>query len=329
MSRLIPRSALVCGALASGLLPAVGHQEPGSSFTETAMRRPRPDLATLAERCAPRRQGPDSTAAFYDLLKLREQPDPQAVPVLERILADHQGSNQIHRFAAAQALFAIGSPQAQRVLARYLQSPSYPALQGIGYAFFHEMSPAQRDDFIGRYHLHNLAEDISLTLAVTAGADSSLLFTLTATNTSTRALRFIDPRHDLAALLFLRSEEGAYIPAQGLAHADSVRLEFARTKRGSDWVQVRPGARHEWHLTLRKRPVRGLARLFPGLAGDSAMVLDAADGYFDIRRPGRFQAIAILEQPQAAQAGPGCGEGAACWTGRAVSRPVPVEVRGP
>jgi hypothetical protein len=101
------------------------------------------------------------------------------------------------------------------------------------------------------------------------------------------------------------------------------------TKAASRWIHLLPGAQHEWRIVFRKRPVRWLRRPYRVLAPDSEMILDSEGGYFDVRHPGRFQAIAILEQPESLRALPGCADGGTCWTGRAVSAPVALELRGP
>ena len=105
-------------------------QPAGSSpttFREILATRAAPDLRTLAERSDPNRTGPGAKEAFYDILKLREIRDANAVPVLENILADHSSSHRIHRSAAAQALFCIDTPAAHKVLAGPLLAGRYPA----------------------------------------------------------------------------------------------------------------------------------------------------------------------------------------------------------
>ena len=108
----------------SAMQPAEGSPK---TFREILATRAAPDLRTLAERSDPNRMGPEAAEAFYDILKLREIRDANAVPVLERILADHPSSHRIHRFAAAQALFCIDTPAAHKVLAGQLLAGRYPA----------------------------------------------------------------------------------------------------------------------------------------------------------------------------------------------------------
>src|SRR5579871_5241931 len=113
-------AVLACSGLVTvASLPAEIPAEK-QTYQEILAARAVPDLDQLVERCSPDLRGPDATESFWDLLKLREIADPKAVPVLEKVLAENLPTTRIHGFAAAQALFCIGTPEAHKILKQHL-----------------------------------------------------------------------------------------------------------------------------------------------------------------------------------------------------------------
>lgn len=284
----------------------------GPSFVAAAAARPMPDLATLAARCDPRRHDADAGEAFADLLKLRDFPDPRAVPALTAVLTAHADSLRIHGFAAAQALFCTATAEARIVLARHLLSPSYSAYFGIRYAFFHGMAPAQRDAFIATYHLQNLSRDLAVSLRASAGGESVVVI-VTLENRSEREVCFPDRRPFTGGLLFFRSAAG------GCMAAETNLLEFKSLPL--TWIRLPPRGRHSWRIVLTRHTADRRLRCRLGLPADSALVLESRDMVFAVGRPGRFQLVAMFEET----AGGGRLPPAPCgmrWLGRAVSPPL-------
>ncbi len=300
------------------------------SLTELLADRPTPDINNLAERSAVGRTGDDATAAFYDILKLRETRDSEAIPALERILADHAGSLRIHGYAAAQALFCIGMPEAHAILKSRLLSNQYDAYHGINYAFHWDMDEERRDSFIQRYHLVNLSSDLALGLRVESYETSRRWLTcaLTIENSSDQPFQILDqmrtpcsPTH-LGSLLYFRSAKGRY----ARTFIKPVRLKEALPPK---WVELQPGASHLFRVEIDVRRVNGLRQAYPVLSEDANLVLDARDVGYDIVDAGDFNVYAMFEvtQQTAAQLRTlGC---ARPWVGRAVSGPVLVEVAEP
>ena len=87
-----------------------------------------------------------------------------AVPELVRILASHEGSNRIHGFAAAQALFTANSDEARRALDARLLSPEYPVDLATMYLSHWQMAEPARSRFIEAYLLRNLSKDLDVTV---------------------------------------------------------------------------------------------------------------------------------------------------------------------
>ena len=112
-------------------------------------------------------------AIDHDVLKLREMGKADAVPVLEQIVVDNLQSGRIHGFAAAQALFCIGTREAHQVLSKHLLAGQYRAGQAIDYAFHWEMAEPQRSRFIEQYLLKNVSEDLVVELQQRASTDEN------------------------------------------------------------------------------------------------------------------------------------------------------------
>ena len=79
--------------------------KPLTDFGKLIAARPVPDLGRLTERSSPDYPGPDALDSFYDILKLRQIGDANAVPVLEKIILANLSTGRIHGYAATQALF--------------------------------------------------------------------------------------------------------------------------------------------------------------------------------------------------------------------------------
>jgi hypothetical protein len=126
------------------------------------------DLKTLRKRSA---SGADSSDAFYGILKLRKTGTAEAVPVLADISADHRKTGRIHGYAAEQALFCIGTPEAMKTLDRQLLDDNYDILGAFGYTHHWRMAEPQRSRFIERYVLPNLANDLTVEVKAAPVAD--------------------------------------------------------------------------------------------------------------------------------------------------------------
>jgi len=258
------------------------------------------EIETLAARCHP--QGGGGSEAFRDLLYLRDNPLPAAVPALAQVLRDHVGSNRINRFAAAQALSTIDTENARRVLETEVVHGDFDGRLAFDYAFHWEMAPDARDRFLLQYVLRDAGEAPSLKIRRVPDPQaraSHLVFEVEVTNTATTTQEIMDPADRLGELLVFRAVGG----------------HVART----DWPATceHMGA---WSVTLapgESRTVRVDVEVMiasanrKGLDSEVGQTVGHANGYwYSLSGPGEYDVVAR-------------------WTsskGRSVSAPVRVTV---
>ena len=145
--RLAAWGFLLISTACAGLIAGGADPPPASpadrpkTYTAILATRPAPDVATLARRSSPKVAGEQAQESFWDLLKLRNVPDPKAVPALEQVLRENLPTTRIHGYAAAEALFCTGTPEALAALDRAIAGPNYRTDLAIMYAFHWEMPP--------------------------------------------------------------------------------------------------------------------------------------------------------------------------------------------
>lgn len=278
-----------------------------------------PDLPTLAERCDPGYRGPHATRGFEELLALRKRPDAKAVPVLEQILVAHANSSRIHGFAAAQALFCIGTPEAHEVLKKRLLRAEYDTKQSTMYAFHWDMEPAKRNGFIEQYLLQNLATDLSVSLSVKDPDAQPLVFVVTVRNTSKEDFAVLENPVFRGFMLFFKDAAGTFCQ----------RVEtVAYVPPSYQWKELMPGESLEYEVELR---AESASRLDPRQAPpkDVKMVLMSHDTRVEIRTPGRLTVTAMYASPPPSAAAAADRNAKKRWHGRAVSEPLGITVLEP
>lgn len=259
MRKTLAGAALGLGAivLVVGEFSACAKPE-RKSFRELGRERPVPDLEQLAERSAPGKRGQDVSEAFYDILKLRETRDPNAVPVLQQILDAHVDSTRIHGFAAAQALFAIGTPEAHAILSKYLLSTKYAVDSGINYTYHWEMPEPERSRFIEHYHLKNLSEDLQVTLErrdPTKPGTTKHVFVMILKNISNGPFRVRKERVYIGRHLVFRSEDGRY--ARSAETVMYMALDVVLPPAA--WPELAPGSTCEFEIAVMASRIGQLA----------------------------------------------------------------------
>lgn len=296
--------------------------EADTEFAKLLASRPVPDLERLAERSAPSRTGKDATEAFYDILKLRNVGGPKAVPVLERIMAENLYSTRIHGYAAAQALFCIGAPEAHKILSKYLFSEQYFAGLGIDYTFHWEMDKSKRDGFIERYHLKNLSKDLAVKLDVKTHKDKNELrldFTATLCNTSKKPFWIRDKQIYLGDMLYFQSESGRFARS-----FEPVKYDIPMP----NWIELAPGASHQYNISVYARRIGEQKLPYWGKSKNATLLLETRDMVYDILEAGKFKVYAMIEaQPPTKKVQLGKMGFDNLWSGRAVSRPIMVDIR--
>jgi hypothetical protein len=294
-----------------------------SSLTDSGKlpaNQPASELERLAERSSPDYKGNDTKDAFSDILKLRDVGDANAVPVLEKIMADNLDSTRIHGYAAAQALFCINTPEAHKVLAKYLLTSRYFAELGINYAFHWQMDESRRNRFIEEYHLQNISKDLGVKLNVKTHKEAGrqqIIFTVTLHNISERLFWIIDQQVYLGNMLFFKSKSSRFART-----FETVKYEMPSLK----WQELAPGASHQYDITAYVRRVDELKRPYWGLSKDASIVVETRDIAYDIKEAGWFEVYAMVEaRPPTKLQIEKVGSGN-LWSGRVVSNPVTVEI---
>jgi hypothetical protein len=196
-----------------------------------------------------------SLSDFAEILRFRSLPDPKAVPALEQALMRDLHSTRIHGYAAAQALFNIGTPEAHAVLSRLLLT-NWPAMRDLADApplwtrglavmytsSWNGMSEPQRSRFIAQYLLKNLATNLALELDCKLVARKQAVraeFKFTFRNTGKASYQI--PEFDdwcLGRLLFVRDPMGTFLPYQIPGGGDNA----------IEMVELQPGAAKEFTL---------------------------------------------------------------------------------
>jgi beta-lactamase regulating signal transducer with metallopeptidase domain/HEAT repeat protein len=338
----MPKPAATSGAM--GGLPATAPTEnvrPGAtdglSASATASD-PRPGAASTSSAAAESKL-PDDQASllklaadpaygmegFRALLKLRDMGDAAAVPVLEKVLADHVGQTRIHGFAAAQALFRIGTPEAHAALAKYLSMPGFNRPLNLRYLWSWNTPPALRNAFIERYYLSSVGKDLAVSVQASQRkeAPAEIEFTVTMTNRSGRAMQLYDPDAYLGQMLLLRSADGTFVQS-----TQTVMKYHYRTPWDAEaYALLAPGA--ERRYTIKAWLVLQAADTFRQFLpeGGGAM-LDCRDSAQFIGRLGKFQVRAMFYAAPMTPAQLDAVKFKAddVWSGYAVSEPVEVDL---
>lgn len=218
------------------------------------------DLESLAARVRPRDQGGTWESVFEDLLALRDRPTPAAVPVLADVMRQERGSSRIFRYAAAQALWAIGSREAAEVLEEESSRADFDGRLAFDYAFHWNMAPALRDGFLARHVLRNAGEAPTLTLRVptgVAGDQPRLEFDVEVRNDLPRPLEIMDPRDRDGEMLVFRQVGGHYARTQWPATCEHMKARA---------MTLAPGASQVVRITVDLVRADALREVQPGWA---------------------------------------------------------------
>ena len=288
------------------------------TYQQLIAERPVPNLATLAQRSAPEDISPDSTESFWDILKLRETPDPQSLPVLEKILVVNLPTRRIHGFAAAQALFTLGTADAGKILDRHFLSSGIDAKLAMKYTSHWEMREPLRSQFIEKYLLMNLASDLGLEVrqgpqpAAQAG-EFKLIVTIR--NASERTFHLADPAS--LDLLIVRDQTGRVIP-----DGSALRMHKPPVPQ---LLELKPGMTHDSVVTLivQSEPAKD-GKLLSLQARESGQQFEVGSE--------RVEIVAMLEaQPLHPQQRKfmKVDDDWPWWTGRAVSKALPLDLTLP
>jgi len=320
---------LLCAACQENAVPAETRAEK-QTLQEILAARPAPDLTQLVARCSPDLRSPDSTESFRDLLKLREIGDPKTVPVLEKVLVENLPTTRIHGFAATQALFCIGTPEAHKILARHLSAEGFHAELAIMYTSHWEMPEPRRSRFIEQYLLKNLSRSLvvkveQVPLPKSASPEppkGRLDMVVILRNASQDTFHILDRRDFPGELLYLRDARGQFIP----------RIRHRSACLGPPkYIELKPGQTHRVKVTIELAGVKIGDQVREASARLTAEVQESGHR-FEISSPGRFQLLAMFEAAPLTEEQRKylkVDETWKWWTGRSVSDPVAVDLTLP
>jgi hypothetical protein len=316
-------------AVAVLLLAAGASAAEPQTYRQILTTRPAPRVDDLAERAAPSRDGDVAMESFWDLLKLRDAPNPAAVAALIKVVDAHGGSSRIHRFAAGQALLTAGNAEGLKALERDTARVDYPADLAVLYTSHWEMPEPARSQLLERYLLRS-AGDVALRVAVAAAWQERdgarvLTVTLTLTNRSEKPLAVLLDPTATARGLYFKSPDGTFVAAAP---------EMRCLPGPSRWVRLAAGASErmeEIALTLTRDP-ETLGRF--GATPTALALTDGGGAAFGLGGAGRHRLYAMIIQPPMTEAQVATlrqlykdvGDPAELWAGRAVSEPVQVEI---
>lgn len=266
----------------------------------------RADLATLPGRA---RKGDKS--AFEHLLKLRKSGEPDAVPVLIRVLEDHRGSTRIFRFAAEQALFHIGGMEAEAVLREDCAADDYPWWPAIDYTFHWDMDPGERDRFLARHVVRSSNTRLKARLTAdraTAKPREDVAYTLSLANETSEPVAVLTADGYPTTALVFRDADGRFLRT-GLLGTQCVRSKWA-------WQAIEPGKTVEFKLV---RSLRLGEKRTPPTEHGRHLSVETKGG-----RGGRFDVVAVVSGLDRCRE---AGEPPATpWIGRVVSGPAALTI---
>lgn len=234
-------TVLVSSGISLAAQPALPTAQPAGlraarPFLDEIRARPLPDVSQLFARCMKGEVAGGNP--LYDILKLRESPDPAAVPALAQILAEFRDTGSAYKEAAAQALYATGTLEAHAALYESLigkftvskdpaQARPYFTQRGqFHYACYWQMEERLRSGFISRYVLTNLSSDLTMDVSYQRLPDGqirglefkgtnsivNLEFQLGFSNTTEKPLTLPNfSRGSLRTMLHLRQANGTYV----------------------------------------------------------------------------------------------------------------------
>lgn len=308
-------------------LPAATPEEP-KTFAQVIAARPAPELDDLVARSAPDRQDDAATESFWDILQLRDKPQPAAVTALAKVLADNAGSGRIHYHAAAQALFTAGTDEAYRALDQQVFKADYPIEQAVQFVSHWGMAEPARSAFFDRYLLKPVGEGLAVTARpVWQDRDGThlLVITVNLTNTSQKPLALLLEPHTTMGRVHFRSPAGRY--AVGGASGPICMLPGPRV------VRLTPGASEQFELLFQLRIDPQALKAFRADPIKACLFAGGVD--YGIEEFGKCQVlVALAQRPLTAEQFKDQRERmkqpidpADLWTGRAVSMAAEFDIR--
>jgi hypothetical protein len=115
---------------------------------------------------------------FLDAIWLRGRPDPEALPVLIRLLRVDRATGSIQQYAAAQALFTLGLPEGLEAMDQAVGEPpcGYQVIYAFNYASYWGMDPLQAAAMHKRFHLSHASGALDMAVAASVAPEGDRVF---------------------------------------------------------------------------------------------------------------------------------------------------------
>lgn len=284
-------------------------------FREIALNREAPDLSTLVKRATNDTRDKIVMDSFYDLLYLRERPNPSALPELIDVFNHYRDIHgHIMKYAAAQAIYTSRTPGSGPFLMNNLISPYYSAIHGINYAFHHNMQKKERDRFIELYHLVNISNDLQVKTEIKGSASEGYLFKMHFKNSGEKNIEL--NKAFIRAGFYFKNDTGYSIthprPFKYMKFKRAIKKNFI-LKPGEVYIAEFPAKIQD------KSVYRKTSYMIPEY---SNMVLEIGAYYFPLKKGEKYKVYAMFELMKSDFARHPDQRFKDIWTGRAVSEPV-------
>jgi hypothetical protein len=316
------------GSAANAPTAAPADEKP-RTVRDVITTRPSPKLEGMAERSAPERIGDDVSEAFWDILKIRDNPDPAAIRELTEVVESNAkaDSNRINRFAAGQALYCIGTPDAMKVVETDVARREFSIDLALMYVDHWDMREPARSRFMERMLLRDagdggLSVDVSPAWRERDGR-RVLEVTVKLTNRGEKPISLLLNKAFPVARLQIRDQDGTFAITKAFG---------LREHEPQSWIRLAPGASEERVASLELK--RDAASTRPFQTGRVQAVLSDGGAGLGLPAFGKYRVSALVAQPplteqaiksRTRQTGQDVDPNE-LWAGRVVSKPVEVQI---
>jgi hypothetical protein len=269
---------------------------------------------------------------FNDLLRIRDDGDKRldAIPVLEKILKDEDFNGSTYQYAAAQALFSIGTPEAKRIIADWMKTLAYMWRHSVNFIYSFKMNPEKATAFMREFHLTGNDDDLEISIDTLAEQNESdtIKLRLSLKNTGKTAI-IIDERWLSEKNVELVTNNGRIIHKFSNIIVCGVSMPNLLALKANESYSI--------ELNLKPSKVDKTDKYLKHYLSDSTTMIASIDYHrFDIARPGTYNLYAILEvrPPSSAEytnpnylahRKPFTRE--TTWAGRIISKPFSIQIQ--
>lgn len=259
----------------------------------------------------------------YTFIETRNMTDishSNAIPSLVEYLQIEGGN--IRKYAAAQSLFLMNTPETRTALEDNLFStPYFDFQQSIKYAFYwHMLNPDKRNEFIQKYHLRSTSDQLALKIKVCVPTNNPgrVEITLAIKNTTEHPLRLYKPTEFGSYILLISS-------AGEVARPEATMMPFMRDRPPEEmYIEVPSGELFEISFTgeLKLLPLPSEYTASFSRTPQDTLVLEVGSYIHVLAHEGSFRVFGQYSYPPRKDL-----PFDNIWTGRIVSEPVEIQLR--